>query len=154
MDVVWRYSFLRDGILLAGLVLVVAGCGGTSGPERAEVKGKVTFKGEPLPLGTISFIPSGATVGPTSGAEITNGMYSIAAEFGPVIGAHRVEIRSRQKTGEQIDATMPGETEGPSGMGGMADVVEEAIPPEFNIQSTLSWDIKSGLNDNVDFVLY
>lgn len=151
MTVVWRYSFLRAGILLA--VLVVAGCGGNSGPERAEVKGKVTFNGEPLPSGTISFIPSGATVGPSSGAEITNGTYSIAAQSGPVVGAQRVEIRSLQKTGKQIDTTMPGETGGPSGGTGMSDEMEEVIPPEFNKESTLNWDIKSGLNDNVDFAL-
>jgi len=152
MAAFWRYSFLRPGILLAGLVLVVAGCGG-SGPERAEVKGKVTFKGEPLPLGTISFIPFGDTVGPSSGAEITNGTYSIAVQSGPVIGAHRVEIRSMQKTGKQIDTTMPGESGGPSGGTGMSDEMQEVIPPEFNNESTLNWDIKPGLNDNVDFAL-
>jgi len=44
---------LRVG-LLVGLLL---GCG-AAGPKTAIVKGKVTFKGKPVPNGTVTFIPA------------------------------------------------------------------------------------------------
>lgn len=134
-------------------VLFLAGCGAGSGPERAEVRGKVTFKGQPVEDGTIAFIPTGETTGPSAGGKIENGEYVIPAESGPVVGTHRVEIRAMRKTGKQTAGGIPGESSGPSGDPTPVAQMEQFIPPEYNAKSKLTTEVKPGLNENVDFEL-
>jgi hypothetical protein len=100
----------------------------------------VTLNGEPIEIGSISFIPQGETVGMTAGGAIENGVYSIAANQGPVLGSHSVAITSPRKTGRKIPAAMgnPGE---------LMDEVTESVPAKYNVRSTLVVDIKSGDNE-------
>jgi len=73
------------------LALFALGCGGDSTTYR--VKGKVTFKGVPVPAGKIYFMPdsSKGNMGPTGFADIVNGEYDTGAKdsrnppSGPVI---------------------------------------------------------------------
>ncbi len=68
-----------DCPLLACLAaLLLAGCGGDSGPERYSITGKVTFQGQPVPAGRITFTPdaSQGNEGPGAIAEIRNGTYA------------------------------------------------------------------------------
>ena len=80
------------GILIAATMVFSAGCGGPSyeGDERAAVSGKVTFAGNPLPYGTISFTSAGE--GRMASGLIENGSYSIPEELGPNLGMYKVEI--------------------------------------------------------------
>ena len=116
------------------------GCGGPSGPERAELHGKVTIDGQPVEQGSIAVIPE---KGPTAGAEIKGGSYRIPAEAGPVLGKSRVEIKATHKTGKQIEAGSPF----PPGT-----MHDEVVSLEFKDEDSLTVDIKSGENEK-DFNL-
>ena len=61
--------------------MLVTGCG-QSGPERFQVSGTVSYNGEPLPLGTVMFIPK---EGPVSGPTRidADGKYKLEAVAGP-----------------------------------------------------------------------
>lgn len=82
------------GILV--LVAAASGCGRSTGPERYNVRGAVTFRGEPVPSGTITFEPdlSKSNSGPVSVIPIIDGTYdSLALERpGPLAGSLIVRI--------------------------------------------------------------
>jgi hypothetical protein len=81
--------------LVAG-VAMASGCGRSTGPERYDVRGAVTFRGEPVPSGTITFEPdlSKSNSGPVSVIPIIDGKYdSLALERpGPLAGSLIVRI--------------------------------------------------------------
>ncbi len=127
--------------LLGVFVLVCIGCG--QGPSnRASVAGKVTVEGKPLEEGSIVFIPTEGTAGPTAGGRILNGSYAIGAPKGPVVGTARVEIRAVRETGKistyGFDA-------------GQKERVQY-IPARYNDDSQLRADLKRGRN-SLDFEL-
>lgn len=68
-------------ICLAALVALAAGCGG-DGLNRLDLTGQVTYKGQPVPYGTISFRPdhSKGGTGPTGFARIEDGQYDTSGE--------------------------------------------------------------------------
>ncbi len=89
-----RMSFIRFCCLTV-LTLSLAGCGGgNDGPERFAVSGRITFEGQPVPMGFIKFTPdtSQGNSGPGAGAPIENGTYSTPSGKGLVGGPHIVEI--------------------------------------------------------------
>ncbi len=81
-------------LLVTGLA---AGCGGphAGGPVRYAVSGRVTYEGEPVPMGFIEFLPdtSQDNSGPGGGAPIRNGAYEADASRGVVGGPYIVRIR-------------------------------------------------------------
>jgi hypothetical protein len=91
--------------LLAGLL---AGCG-DGRPKTAVVRGTVTYKGKPVPNGTINFIPA---VGPASSGEIgPDGAYTLTTfrtGDGAVLGTHKVVIVAMQALGDKaVEAWTP-----------------------------------------------
>ncbi len=81
-------------ILLTSLGL---GCS-DEGPKLAVVKGKVTYKGEPLKSGTVMFIPVAG--GPAATADIQgDGTYQLSTNgrTGALLGDHAVEITVSHK---------------------------------------------------------
>jgi len=128
--------------------IVCSGCGGDS-VEKTSVSGKVTFNGEPVELGQITFTPSSDSGSNSRGAasgEIKAGAYSIPASEGPMVGKHSVSITASRKTGKQIPAVMPA----PEGT--MIDVTEEYIPYNYNFETTLTAELTSSENTK-DFAL-
>jgi len=125
--------------VLVGLLLCCYGCGQSDDVQRAAVSGKVTIDGVAVDNGTIAFIPSGGNKGPTAGAAIQNGVYTIAADNGPVIGPNRVELHASKKTGRKVQMPM-------AAPGTMTDEVTEAFPKHYNVESTLVAEIKWGKN--------
>lgn len=118
--------------------LVVAGCGDST---RAMVSGTVTLDGQPLDVGTISFIPTGATKGPVAGATIIDGKYRIDPNKGAIIGTNRIVFTGMKKTGRKLvdgDETM--------------DEYINVIPPQYSTGSTLVRTIEPGENQ-CDFEL-
>jgi hypothetical protein len=85
------------GIALAAVVVPLAGCGG--GPQTAEVKGKVTYKGKAVPNGTITFLPES---GPTATGELKpDGTYTLTTfrdGDGAIPGNYTVIIMAMQDT--------------------------------------------------------
>ena len=140
-------SVLCSGVML----LAVIGCGGDAAMEykEAHVQGAVTFKGEPLESGKIRFIPDGEVInGQVAGkaifADIKEGEYAFAADQGVTVGKNRIEIFSYRGTGkmEQLSAE-EGEIAEP------VEQIEQFIPPKYNMNSTLSIDVKEegGVHD-------
>lgn len=84
------------GFGLVAVVAVASGCGRPVGPERYDIRGAVTFRGEPVPSGTITFEPdlSKSNSGPVSVIPIVDGKYdSLALERpGPLAGPLIVRI--------------------------------------------------------------
>jgi len=92
-------SLLVRPCVLAMTLLAVAGCGQNC--QRVSVDGNVTLDGKPLAEGAINFIPQLGTAGPTAGAAITEGRFSIERDRGTFTGMFRVEITATRKTGRQ-----------------------------------------------------
>ncbi len=86
-------SRLRISWLLLALAAL---CGCSSKPEPAQLAGKVTFKGQPVPAGYISFTPDVAsgTLGQVKVMQIKDGMYDSAKESEPGInpGVYQITI--------------------------------------------------------------
>jgi hypothetical protein len=118
------------------LLLVAAGCNGNSG-IRLPVSGKVKFRGQPLPFGTIDF-QSAKAIG---GGSIRGGTYEISAEHGLPPGVYQVTISSVQS---------PPVKPGPPGPDAK-DAGKELIPPEFNVKCDKKVEVKRGVLNQFDF---
>lgn len=64
------------------LLVSVAGCGRSDGPETFIVTGTVTYQGQPVQEGEIRFAPVEGTKGPASGSTIRDGVYTVTARGG------------------------------------------------------------------------
>lgn len=123
-------------------ILFTLGCSSGNGPDRAQVKGEVKVDGVPLEKGSIDFFPVDGTQGPSAGGVIENGKYDVARGKGPAVGRNRIEIHGVKKTGRKVpDHMAPGT---------MRDETVEAVPADFNTNSTLVREIAPGSNV-VDF---
>lgn len=121
--------------LAAGLLIVLGGCG--SDPlGRHAVSGSVTLDGAPVDNGNISFQPiEGGTT--SAGGPVTAGKYSISAEGGLAVGKYRVSINAPKPGtgGQPVEGAMPGDE---------LPLAEELIPPEWNLNSQQTIEVKSG----------
>lgn len=134
---------LRNGIAslsMFGLIITLLGCGG---PRQVAVEGDVTFDGQPIEEGSISFIPEAGTESRKASAAIIKGSYRVLAENGPLPGKFKIEISWMKKTGKKLASADPGMT---------ADETKEVIPAKYNTASTLIRDIGTGEN-RLDFKL-
>src|SRR4051794_15130241 len=93
-----RTLFIKSSALLAACSLALGvGCSSDNGLNLARVRGKVTFKGEPVKKGTVFFYPdrSKGTVGPSAVGGITDGTYIASTEYGDdgvIVGSHKVGL--------------------------------------------------------------
>jgi hypothetical protein len=124
-----------------GICLLLLGCGtdegAYDGPKRIPVSGKVTFDGQPVDGGTITFLPKQEGIRPTGG-QILNGEYNVPEEKGGNEGTYLVQINWRQPTGKQVQDADTGE---------MVDVLQETIPKKYHEESSL--DVKLSPENNV-----
>jgi hypothetical protein len=125
------------------LLLLAAGCG-RYGTGRYALEGTVSLDGKSLSSGLIQFIPLPGTGGPSAGAKIENGKFSIDSEKGLFPGKFRVEITSVRKTGRQIKS---------SGSHEMTDEMRNFLPPRYNQKSQLTADVKDGGPNHFDFAV-
>jgi len=92
-------NVIRIGALF---LLTVTGCA----DRKAEVTGRVTYKGKPLVFGTITFAPKGTTAGPISTEIRPDGTYSFAElPAGPVqVGVYSPDpkIPRETKNGKEL----------------------------------------------------
>lgn len=120
----------------AWAVVAAAAVGCSGGEKTATVTGKVTFEGEPVKEGRITF-----KVGPTGkgfSAEIKDGTYTAQVEPGDAV----VEITASRPSGK-FDTSNPGEK---------TPIGEMYIPGKYNTSSSLKETVKSGSND-ISFAL-
>ena len=128
-----------------GLCVLLAGCGGSkySGDQRFPLVGEVTFDGQPIDLGSISFIPASGGEGRASGGVITDGKYDVPEEKGANAGTYRVEIHWLKRTGKELLDAESGE---------MYDERIEALPDKFHSSSELTVEVPLPANTH-DFQL-
>ena len=95
-----RTSFINCSVLLLTFAAfsAILGCGGGAdvppGRERVSASGKVTFDGNPVPAGGVSFMHKES--GNTGYCTIVNGAYTEEDGQGPVVGENtRSEPPSR-----------------------------------------------------------
>lgn len=77
-----RVRAMVAGALACGLSLISAGCGDDGLGKRYPVSGLITYKGEPVANGTISFYPAGGPTEEQRGATgvIENGKYALSTQ--------------------------------------------------------------------------
>ncbi|MBA4191045.1 MAG: hypothetical protein C0467_23925 [Planctomycetaceae bacterium] len=122
------------------LLAVASGCA-----ANVAVEGNVTFKGEPVSEGAISFeAPDGST--PTFGGRIENGTYRIPDLPPEAAGTRLVRITASRKTGRKLPAGPPF----PPSM--MIDEIE-AVPTRYNHKSTTTVELRKGVPNRFDFSL-
>jgi hypothetical protein len=128
---------IRHFLCLSSFVVTLVAC--SSSPEKGTVSGKVTLDGQPLKSGLIRFVPvDGLT--PTSDTTIVEGNFT--ASVPP--GEKRVEITAPKVVGTKKLYDTP---DSPT-----VDIVEELLPPRYNVASTLTLDIAAG-EQSKDFAL-
>ncbi len=133
-------AVMRFVPIAACLLITAIPCGcGDGGPERAVVSGTVTYQGQPLPKGTIRFLPAKDNKVPMSGAMIVEGKYKADKRGGVPIGTHRVVIEAIRP---QRRNNMPGGAQANPG-GGLVPQ-EQYLPAKYNTQSQLRITLEPG----------
>ncbi|WP_439625893.1 hypothetical protein [Gemmata sp.] len=126
------YQRFSAALALGAALLVGSGC---SGEKGGEVSGKVTYNDAPVEEGEIVFEAIDGNGSPAAGA-ITSGYYTVATTPGP----KRVRISALKASGK-VDPVM-----------GTAPK-EPMIPKEYNSESKLTAEVKSGKHQGVNFDL-
>jgi hypothetical protein len=92
---------VRKQLVAAALLAVAVGC---SSKQTAQLSGKVTFKGQPVPAGWISFTPDVAAGGrgQVKVFQIKDGMYDSSKEEQPGIDSGTYLIKIAGFDGKRI----------------------------------------------------
>ena len=117
------------------LVLVVAllGCGSSD----VEVRGKVSYQGQPVKSGAILFEdPTGAM--PPGYSPIEAGAYQLRVQPGERL----VRITATEATGKMLEGGM-----------GQTPEMRDLIPAQFNTESTLRRTVETGRTQTLEFEL-
>jgi hypothetical protein len=125
-------------------VLLVFGCT-KDNMNRTAIGGQVKLDHQPLEEGTIRFMPMQGTKGSMAAGPIVKGQYRLSGKNGAAIGWNRVEIHAMRKTGKKIQKPFPAPQHE------MTDETVPAIPPQYNTNSTLKFEVKPGDNKDVNF---
>jgi hypothetical protein len=136
---------MRSRLLLGCVVVAVIGC---RTAKFAPVSGKVTLDGKPLAGATVSFEPvtepgAGPLPPGSLGKTDQNGVFTLRAtsgENGALVGKHRVVISlmDEQATGDERRR---------------AGRVAEKLPPKFNTESNLTFDVPRRGTSAAEFTL-
>jgi hypothetical protein len=128
-------------VLLAFGVLATAGC---SDSRRQSIEGTVTLDAQPLPEGCIKLLPTEGTPGPTAGATIQYGRFTIDAAKGTFVGRFRVEILATRPSGRVSVDPVTGEK---------VPVRVQYLPARYNAKSELTAEIATGGPNRLEFNL-
>lgn len=123
-------------------LMILAGCGKDS--RRRGIDGTVTLDGAPLALGYISFRPKLGSPGPTAGAEIIDGKYSIAPQGGTFVGKFRVEITASRPSGNKVPDRFTGK---------LVEGYVQYLPTRYNDQSKLTAEVQAEGKNQFEFTL-
>ena len=89
--------------IIAGVLglacLTSAGCG--KGTSAKPMYGSVTYGGESVPMGRVSFVPMDDAAPPCA-TPIIDGQYRLEERGGVPLGKHRVQVDARKKTGRKV----------------------------------------------------
>jgi hypothetical protein len=123
-----RFELAGVCVLLA---LLAAGCGAADG--MTDISGTVTFDGQPVAEGAITFSPLDGK-SPTAGAQIEQGQYKARVP----VGEMKVEITMPKVVGTKKIYDTPDSPVMP--------VTEEGLPAKYNKESELKVSVSPGQN--------
>ena len=119
----------RNSLGIFLLLPLITACG----PAIGTVSGTVTKDGQPVASGVISFVPAEGK-GEPAAANITSGKYEVQTTTGKKF----VQISAPIVVGKRK------EYEGPDAP--LVEITDESLPPRFNSQTELTFDVASGHN--------
>ncbi|MGE3818568.1 MAG: hypothetical protein AB7I30_03985 [Isosphaeraceae bacterium] len=126
-------------------LLTFAACSSGDGLPREAVSGSITLDGKPVEKGFVSFLPENPELATQGGGSISAGSYQIPRAQGLVPGTYKVMITSAASEETKDDTNeSPGMPPAPS---------KEGIPARYNVNTTLTAEIKAGGGNVVDFAL-
>lgn len=116
-------------------------------PDRYEVSGKITVKGEAFKhAGSVSFEPlEGQTT--RAGISFTDGMFTIPKDQGLKAGNYLVRLTA----GDGKTPTVPEEAGGPGGSTNIVSV--DLIPEDYGSRSKQQFEVKAGSPNRVEIDL-
>ena len=128
-----RVGVVLPTVVLAFCVVVamMAGCSNDAPYERVYVSGNVTFQGQPVEDGQISFTAKRGTTAPAVIEHITDGHYATTASGGVPVGQYRVEIRSYDP-----NVPFPAGPEDPPR--------PQLLPAKYNTMTKLEFAVEAG----------
>ncbi|MFO0950537.1 MAG: hypothetical protein U0835_05170 [Isosphaeraceae bacterium] len=140
---------LRSRSALAAAVLALAalapGCGSEPADfPREPVAGTITLDGRPLDEGLITFTPTDKPE-PVVSAVVTDGAFTLGRPDGPAPGPHRVEVWSQKPTGKTV--------RDPDRAGEKVAEVRSVVPEHYNVNTTLTAEVKPGADNRFEFGL-
>lgn len=133
-------SRIRFGLTLAVAAgLFASGCG-SGGPRMGRVSGTVTYQGEPLKAGTVTFIATDTQRPNATGTIEADGSYSLQTSVpgdGAVVGDYKVAISDLDPN--DFNTEMPGMP---------LQIPKSAIPKQYTDAGTsgLTATVESGRN--------
>lgn len=125
------------------------GCGASQEP-RIIATGVVTFDGNPISEGVISFIPLDLTKGVTMDARLSDGRYTILSNHPQVKGRYRVEIQGYKSTGREVPNLLVSDRQKASR--GEMEEKQPYVPAKYNVNSELTAEITEKTS-SIDFEL-
>jgi hypothetical protein len=128
---------VRSLLVLLVPTSLFVGCA-PSGPPMHTVTGTVTFDGQPVAVGDITFRDAAGQTRSYAG-KIVNGAYSFESSPGSKI----VEITAMREVPGKVDTSNPGEE---------VPLREQYIPASYNTETTLTADISAD-SKTADFSL-
>lgn len=128
-----RPNVILTCLMAATLPVLTVGCGGE---PRGDVSGTVTFDGQPVAQGMVSFERVEAS-GPARNVPLRDGTYQASGAAGLTPGTYRVRISA-----DDVDAM---------GIGPETDQHTpfkhvSLLPPVWNTESQLSVEVRQGRN--------
>ncbi len=122
--------------------VLVTGCGSSSGPRVIPAWGKITYKGEPLEFGTVTFSPVDPNAAVATSAQIVDGRYQTEKGQGISPGTYKVVINV-----QRIPADLNETSKQKSKPGAVASK-ELLIPEKYASYKTtdLELDVKASAN--------
>ncbi len=131
---------LIAGAVATALVVSVLGCGDDSGlGKRYPVSGTVTYKGQPVEKGRISFAPAKNTEGRAAAGDIQNGSYSLTTAItndGALPGSYKVSFIAKDVDLTQVTANLKGGSARPKDVIKANKTAKNLIPLKYGSPET------------------
>lgn len=118
----------------AALAIAMIGCGGHE--PRGEVVGHVTFDGQPIVAGMVSFEPV-ETAAPPRNVPIQNGEYRVSGNLALPPGSYRVRVTAADQAKMNAKAA-----DNPNALPEFVPL----LPASWNVNSNLTVKIQEGRN--------
>jgi hypothetical protein len=125
-------------VIAGSLVMASAGGCAGDGTPRHILTGAVTYAGQPVPEGSVLFIPSDGTRGPSIAAKILDGRYRADSLGGLPAGNYRVQILGYRESGGKATPQKPR-----VGPGASTDAPEQYLPEKYNVRTELKVKVEA-----------